>query len=86
MGIKSDQNHHMNGLSASTKVLGVGKVQWTVFDDKGFHRDIITRAYYVPVARVRLLSPQRLFAKQKSGKFNLMNNGCVFTFPGSGKH
>jgi hypothetical protein len=83
---KGDQNHYMNGLSASTKVLGVGKVRWTIYDDKGFRRDIVTRAYYVPAARVRLLSPQRLFAEQKSGKFVLTHGGCVFTFPGNEKH
>jgi hypothetical protein len=48
----------LNGISASTEVFGVGIVHWTVRNDGGRWQVIETRAFYMPAARVRLLSPQ----------------------------
>ena len=48
----------LRGLSHTTKVHGVGKVEWTVRDMFGAMRTIKTQAYYIPDATVRLFSPQ----------------------------
>jgi hypothetical protein len=48
----------MHGLKDKVKVIGVGKVSWTVFDAFGVLRVIKTTAYLVPEGSVRLLSPQ----------------------------
>ena len=80
---RGDLHTKLNGITASTDVLGVGIVRWTIRDDGGRRRQIETRAYYVPSARVRLLSPQRYLHEQQSGQFIITPRGSIFTFPGN---
>ena len=51
----------LHGLSGTTKVLGMGTVEWMVRDLYGAVRTIRCQAYYVPQAKVSLFSPQRFF-------------------------
>ena len=59
----------LQGLSASTSVLGVGTVRWTVRDVFGCVRTIETEAYYVPTAAIRLFSPQQYFQEKDAGEY-----------------
>jgi len=57
----------LQGLSASTAVIGIGTVRWTIRDVFGSVRTIETEAYYVPSAAIRLFSPQKYFQEQQAG-------------------
>jgi hypothetical protein len=46
----------MHGLQGAVKVVGVGKVSWTVFDAYGVVRVIKTTAYLVPEGNIRLFT------------------------------
>lgn len=82
---KGDLSTRLNGITASTEVCGIGTVRWTLRDDRGRRRIIETKAYYVPDARVRLLSPQRYLHEQQGGTFLITSNKSIFTFPGHDK-
>ena len=56
------------GLSNTTKVLGIGTVEWTIRDVFGAIRTLKTEAYYVPEANIRLFSPQTYFHEQQKGQ------------------
>ena len=79
----------LQGLSHTTKVHGVGKVEWTVRDVFGATRTIKTQAYYVPEATVRLFSPQTYFREQQKGYLRLdhssttleLSDGYLLQFP-----
>ena len=63
----------LRGLSNTTKVLGVGTVEWTIRDVFGAVRALKTEAYYVPEANIRLFSPQMYFHEQQKGQL-VMNH------------
>ena len=79
----------MHGLTNSVKVQGLGWVEWTMRDYFGQVALIRTRAYYIPQAHIRLLSPQTYFGFQERGhgwfdhkKFILTTaDGIDLTFP-----
>ena len=48
----------LQGLSSKTKVCGQGTVHWKIQDMFGMVRTIAIKAYYVPEASIRLMSPQ----------------------------
>jgi hypothetical protein len=59
----------IRGLTATTKVVGRGKVQWTIRDYWNVTGVIETDAYYVPDASIRLFSPQFYFQEyQHTGR------------------
>lgn len=60
----------IKGLSSETKVLGMGKVEWTIKDVRGQVRTIKCFAYYVPEASVRIFSPQSFFKRIEGEKGN----------------
>ena len=70
---------HMSGLSNSVKIKGVGWVEWPVRDVFGRIQIVRTRAYYVPVASIRLFSPQNYFQETKSGKGEFDHESLTFT-------
>ncbi len=75
----------IQGISASAAVQGVGKIRLIVYTDNGSRREIITRAFYVPQARIRLLSVCR-YREEYAGQrcsFIMDDDGCRFTFPKS---
>ena len=57
----------LQGLSSKTKVCGQGTVKWKVQDMFGVVRTLTTKAYYVPEASIRLMSPQQYFKEKGSG-------------------
>lgn len=76
----------LRGLSERAEVKGVGTVAWKVRDDQGRVHEIKTRAFWVPKADVRLLSPQVYFRQpenmSKGGLFKIDQDGsAVFIFP-----
>ena len=54
----------LGGMEARAKIDGVGNVAWSFPCENGDQMVIVTKCYYVPTARTRLLSPQRIFDKQ----------------------
>ena len=54
----------LGGMAAGTSIDGLGDVAWTFSCDNEDQISIITKSYYVPSAKTRLLSPQRMFDKQ----------------------
>jgi hypothetical protein len=63
------QLSEIRGLTATTKVVGRGKVQWTIRDYWNVTGVIETDAYYVPDASIRLFSPQFYFQEyQNNGR------------------
>ena len=61
----------LGGMASGTKIEGVGDVSWQFSCDNGDKMSIINKCYYVPSAKTRLLSPQKIFDKQNGqhGKF-----------------
>ena len=66
----------LRGLSNTTKVLGVGTVEWTIRDVFGAVRTLKTEAYYIPEANIRLFSPQMYFHEQQKGQL-VMNHSST---------
>jgi hypothetical protein len=62
----------LGGMANGMPIEGVGDVIWTFDDVQGNEISIKTKAYYVPKAKSRLLSPQRIFNKKRgvSGCFS----------------
>ena len=60
----------LGGMAAGMLIEGVGTVRWT-FQADGKFLVVNSRCYYVPDSKARLISPQRLFSKQKgiTGEF-----------------
>ena len=65
-------------------------VRWKIQDMFGVVKTITTKAYYVPEAQIRLMSPQKYFQEHGSGKaiftgkemaIHLPNNNGVLKFP-----
>ena len=55
----------MGGLTGTTtEVLGLGKINWDIEDVNGIRCPLITSAYFVPEATIRLFSPQVYIAEQ----------------------
>jgi hypothetical protein len=50
--LKKPVTHLRRGLKGKVKVLGMGKVNWTVFDVHGITRTVRTRAYYIPEGKI----------------------------------
>ena len=78
---KSSDLTDLHGLSGTTKVLGVGTVEWMVRDLYGAIRTIRCQAYYVPGAKVRLFSPQRFFQERGGGKCEITKDQTSITLP-----
>jgi hypothetical protein len=80
---------HIQGIKSEIAVLGFGFVYWQVEDKYGVTRVIRTKAYYVPEAKIRLLSPQSYLQEHKRGRFLLehthttleLADGSLLTFP-----
>jgi hypothetical protein len=62
----SESKVKVKDLSGSNKVTGEGMISWKVLDKDGEEVEINLRAYHMPKASVRLLSPQSLY-KSVSG-------------------
>ena len=72
---------NMTGLADSVKIAGVGWVEWPIRDMFGRVHTVRTRAYHVPVATIRLFSPQSYFQESdtKLGKGEFDHESLTFT-------
>lgn len=75
----------LGGMAEGMKIEGVGNVKWSFKSEKGIIT-IHSRCYYVPAAKARLISPQRLFNKSKgiTGKFITKENCATLSFDNVG--
>ena len=75
----------IKGIEGDSVARGVGKIRLTVHTNNGYRRTIETTAYYIPRARVRLLSVCRYQNEHRGEgcKFLLTDDECTFTFPSS---
>jgi hypothetical protein len=81
----------LGGMANGIEIKGIGIIAWTFTAKDGTEVQILTEAYHVPEANQRLLSPQRLFNKNKgifgsySGdedKFELkLNDNAIISVP-----
>ena len=76
----------LGGMAQGLKIEGVGPVTWTFRNPDGSEMKIRSQCYFVPEAKVRLISPQRLFNKTKgvTGKFE--GDEDTFTLHFDGGH
>ena len=72
---------NLTGLTDKVKVEGIGWVEWYVRDAKGQVALIRTKAYYVPEADIRLMSPQTYFELHDGGKAVLDHQGMTLHTP-----
>ena len=80
----------IRGITSSSKIAGVGYVEWTIKDVFGHVCLIRTRAYHVPDSHIRLFSPQTYckdYGKGPHGYFDheklefTTAEGAKLTFP-----
>ena len=73
----------LGGMANGMLVEGIGKVKWSLKSDSN-NVVIHTQCYYVPNAKVRLISPQRLFNKESGvgGSFNIYEEYSTLLFDG----
>ena len=79
--IEDPDIEHMYGLADSVAVKGSGWVEWKVRDNLGQVALVRTRAYYVPTATVRLLSPQVYFGLQNGGSCTFDSDNMTMNTP-----
>jgi hypothetical protein len=72
-------NSTIQGISSVTRIKWVGTVSWTFKGVFGTIKIIETRAYYIPDAGVRLLSPQVYFQEQQAGSYLMTSTNTVLT-------
>ena len=79
-----DGDLRLGGMAQGLKIEGIGPVTWTFRNADGSELIIRSQCYYVPNAKVRLLSPQRLFNKKRgmSGKFEGDEDAFSLQFDG----
>jgi hypothetical protein len=65
--LKAPPITQMHGLKGAVKVIGMGRVSWTVFDALGVVRVIKTMACLVPEGNIWLFSPQVYFQENGIG-------------------
>jgi hypothetical protein len=86
---KPEGDLRLGGMAQGLQIEGIGSVTWTFRNPDGSEVQIRSNCYYVPGAKVRLLSPQRLFnsARGVGGKFEgnesefklIFDNGAKLT-------
>ena len=83
--IRPLSNQYLGGLANGLEIKGIGTVHWK-FRSKTGVMTVVSSAYYVPAARARLISPQRLFnaAKGVTGRFLVEETHATLAFDGVG--
>ena len=77
---------HLGGLASGLAIKGIGTVYWKFRTEKSV-LTVVASAYYVPDAKQRLISPQRLFNSKQdvSRSFIVKETNSVLVFDGVGK-
>ena len=70
----------LQSLTGKVETGGKGIVRWNMRDDYGVSHEVLTTAFYVPGARVNLMSPQTYFKEIKGGKFIITSESAKFYF------
>jgi len=78
-GIHKADLQALTQVNGSTPVCGQGSVEWPIEDVDGTRRTIVTDAYYVPDAGIRLFSPQVYIGNNKTANMHIDHNGIAFT-------
>jgi hypothetical protein len=73
--LKTSTINMLQGLQGGASVVGEGMVKWNIQDARGLSRKVRTKAYYVPQATMRLLSPQSLFQEKGLGWMKTTKTG-----------
>jgi hypothetical protein len=71
----------LQGLKGKVKVVGIGRVNWTVFDVYGVTWTIKTTVYYIPKGNIRLFGPQMYFQENGKGSGEITTKGIKLTVP-----
>ena len=71
----------LEGISEKTAISGKGLVRWKVTDMNGKIGMVITEAYYVPSATIRLYSPQFHFREHSKGSISMDHNTISLCLP-----
>ena len=81
--ITPDTEMRLGGMANGMLIEGVGIVKWR-FETESEPLVITTHCYYVPSAKVRLISPQRLFNRSKGlkGEFICREDNAILAFEG----
>ena len=76
------QEHCLGGMAAGMLIEGIGTVRWTFKADGKFLVVNSRCYYYVPDAKARLISPQRLFNKKHgiTGRFVVTEDNALLEF------
>jgi hypothetical protein len=77
-----DGDLRLGGMAQGLKIEGIGPVTWTFRNDDGSEVQIRSNCYYVPGAQAQLISPQRLFNKNRGvgGRFEGSENDFTLRF------
>lgn len=70
----------LQGITSAATVQGSGLVRWYLQDDQGNEHCIEIHAYFVPNAKVRLLSPQRYMKQSQHGDLLQTPGSTTFYF------
>ena len=76
----------LGGMAQGLKIEGVGAVTWTFRNFNSSEVCIRSQCYYVPEAKVRLISPQRLFDKHRGITGRYEGDEDTFTLHFDGGH
>lgn len=70
------------GMANGLTIEGIGIVHWTFTTEKGQSIVVRSQCYYVPAAKVRLISPQQLFKRSMGviGEFICTEDNCRLEF------
>ena len=82
--IETLSNLKLGGMANGMIIEGKGIVEWTFSGKENKRLTVKTLCYYVPDCKARLISPQRLFNKDKgvSGKFVVEQTQATLKFDG----
>ena len=74
----------LTNITGTSPVQCRGDVKWILYDDKGFPHEIVTKAYFVPTAKVHLFSVQ-YYLSNAQGSFLQEGNKAHFMFQDDSK-
>ena len=69
----------LNQLSGKTVVVGKGLIKWDIEEVTGVRRQLMTHAYYVPTATIRLFSPQAYIGNNVKAQLLLTSKRTYLT-------
>ena len=93
---EQSEDSHLNGLSHTARIAGIGRVKWILTNDDGTTRELVTLAYHIPTSNVRLFAPIAYLKqlknqdRQSNGRrshkpnFHLEADKAIFSFGDGG--